>query len=139
MSKSSTAVLCRMGNPYVALIAVVGIIGAVCGVPAAGADDGARKPLFRADIQPLFEPKCLRCHNTKVRKAELDLSTHAAVLKGGESGPVVVPGKPEESPLYEMVHEGQMPADKKGRLTPEQVESIRVWIEGGARVEADSS
>ena len=85
-----------------------------------------------ADLQPLFETKCLRCHNAKVRKADLDLSTHASVLKGGESGPVVVPGKPEESALYEAVHEGRMPADKKGRLTTEQVETIRLWIEGGA-------
>ena len=102
------------------------------------ANEPKRSPTL-ADIRPVFEAKCLRCHNAKVRKADLDLSTHASLLKGGESGPVVVPGKPEESALYEAVHEGRMPADKKGRLTTEQVESIRLWIEGGAVADSGST
>ncbi len=130
-----------MHKPSPLFTALVFVL-AMCAVGRAGAEDATRttpRPaLFRTSIQPLFEANCLRCHNAKVRKAELDLSTYGAMLKGGESGPVVVPGKPDESPLYEMVHEGQMPADKKSRLTPEQVETIRVWIERGAKGESDS-
>jgi hypothetical protein len=74
-----------------------------------------------------------------VRKAELDLSTYEAILKGGESGPAVVPGKPEESLLYELVHEGKMPAGTKTKLAPEQVESLRLWIESGAKPGSEES
>ena len=87
-------------------------------------------------------PGRARCHNAceKVKKADLDLSTHAAILKGGESG---VPSSCRASParvlLFEAVHEGRMPADKKSRLNAEQVESLRLWIESGALPEPGSA
>ena len=71
---------------------------AVCGgdVPAGvgprGEGPAARVPSFQGEIRPLFEAKCLRCHGGQARKADLDLSTPAGVMKGGESGPAVVPG-----------------------------------------------
>jgi mono/diheme cytochrome c family protein len=104
--------------------------------PALGGEAG---PDYASDIRPLFEARCLRCHGSNVRKAELDLSSHAAVMKGGESGPVVVAGKPDESPLFEMVRDGQMPAGKGGKLTPAQVETVRRWIEAGARADGTPS
>src|SRR5438067_2129640 len=76
--------------------------------PAAGRDTSASEPSFESDIHPLFRAKCLRCHGEKGRKGELDLRTLAGVLKGGESGAVVVPGDPEKSLLYEKVREGMM-------------------------------
>ncbi|HXI44569.1 MAG TPA: c-type cytochrome domain-containing protein, partial [Bryobacteraceae bacterium] len=63
---------------------------------------------------------------------ELDLSTFAGVMKGGDDGPVVTPGKPQESRLYEMVQKGVMPKGGKP-LPPGEIASIREWIEGGAR------
>src|SRR5262245_25478722 len=77
----------------------------------------ARVPVFEEDVLPILKAKCLRCHGDKARKADLDLSTAAGALKGGESGPAVVAGKPQKSPLYEKVHAGEMPPDEKGRLT----------------------
>jgi cytochrome c553 len=103
---------------------------------AAGAGPPREKapaPSFAADIQPLFQAKCLRCHGQKVRRAGLDLRTLAGALQGGESGPAVVPGKPDESPLYEKVHTGAMPPGKKDRLAEAEVETIRRWIAAGAR------
>src|SRR5712692_4093028 len=78
------------------------LLGAVFALPA-GETPGqpSREPGFTTDIFPLFQAKCLRCHSGKTPKAELDLSTLPGVLKGGESGPVVVPGKPQESLLLE--------------------------------------
>jgi hypothetical protein len=95
-------------------------------------------PRFETDIQPLLQAKCLRCHGTKVKKAALDLRTHAGALKGGESGPAIVPGKPEQSPLYQKVHEGLMPPGKKDRLTPTEVALLHRWIEVGAPANAMS-
>jgi hypothetical protein len=89
-------------------------------------------PRFETDIRPLLEAKCLRCHGDKTRKADLDLRTLATILKGGESGPAVVPGKPEMSLLFEKVHEGMMPPGKKDRLLEAEVALLRRWIEAGA-------
>jgi hypothetical protein len=75
----------------------------------------------------------VRCHGAKARKADLDLSTLAALRRGGESGPVVVPGKPDDSRLYQLVRAGKMPRDGKGKLTAPEVELLRRWIGGGAR------
>ena len=93
----------------------------------------ARVPSFGGDIRPLLQAKCLRCHGEKSRKADLDLRTRAGALKGGESGPAVVPGKPDESPLYEKVLSGAMPPDGKNRLSKAEVDAFRRWIAGGAR------
>jgi hypothetical protein len=96
----------------------------------------AAAPLFEADVLPLLKTKCLRCHGEKGKKAELDLRSRAGVLKGSESGPVVVPGKPLDSPLYEAVHSGKMPPGKNPKLSSSEVEILRRWIEGGARFAA---
>src|SRR5262245_33915427 len=91
----------------------------------------ARVPSFREEVRPLLQAKCFRCHGDKGRKADLDLRTPAGILEGGESGQVIVPGKPEKSLLYEKVHSGMMPPGKKNRLSETEVETIRRWIAGG--------
>ena len=106
--------------------------------PAALAAD-TLAPSFAKDVRPLLEAKCVRCHGGKVKKADLDLSTPAAVLKGGESGPAVVPGKPDKSPLYERVHKGEMPPAKKDALAAAEVETLRRWIADGAKVPVGSA
>src|SRR5262249_10221786 len=99
----------------------------------------AKAPLYETDIQPLLQAKCLRCHGEKTRKAGLDLRTRTSLLKGSDSGLVVVPGKPMDSLLYQFVHDGKMPPDKKGRLTSAEVETLGRWIETGIRLEAPRS
>ncbi len=54
---------------------------------------------YEKDIRPLFEASCNRCHGEQRQRGELRLDTLAAVLKGGENGKIVVPGKSAESPL----------------------------------------
>lgn len=95
--------------------------------------DSVRVATYAADIQPLFQAKCLRCHGDKTRKADLNLATPTGVLKGGESGPVIVPGQPDTSLLYEKVHSGEMPPDEKDRLSEAEVKSIQRWIAAGAK------
>jgi mono/diheme cytochrome c family protein len=91
---------------------------------------------FATDVSPIVHAKCVRCHGEKTPKADLDLRSAERVLKGGESGAVVVPGKPGESRLYEKVHAGAMPPNGKDRLSGAEIETIRRWIEGGAAGEA---
>src|SRR5260370_26653566 len=100
--------------------------------------DSAQPADFDKDVAPIFRAKCLKCHGEKERKGELDLRTSATVLKGGESGAVIVPKDLEKSLLYEKVLEGEMPPGKKDRLSEAELATIRRWIEAGARAGAKS-
>jgi mono/diheme cytochrome c family protein len=91
-----------------------------------------KNPRFETDVQPILRAHCSRCHAPTPHKAHLDLTNREGTFRGGESGPVVVPGKVEESPLYEVVHEKRMPPDKQGRLSESEIEIIRRWIKTGA-------
>jgi mono/diheme cytochrome c family protein len=117
------------------LLALLLIGPAVSGASPENGKAPATVPSFAHDIRPLFQAKCWRCHGDKLRKADLDLRTPAGLLKGGESGPAIVPGKPAESLLYEKVHGGTMPPARKDRLSEAEVETIRRWI----AAESDSS
>ena len=92
---------------------------------------------FENDIRPLLQAKCFKCHSGAKVKGELDLSTSQGILKGGESGPVTSPGKPEESLLFEKIHNGSMPPDKKSRLNEAEIELVRRWILAGAKISGD--
>ena len=91
---------------------------------------------FESKVRPLLVEHCLECHgeDPEVLKGGLDLSSAAGIARGGESGPVIVPGDPEASPLFESVtyanKEFAMPP--RGRLSDQEIEAIRAWIEMGA-------
>jgi mono/diheme cytochrome c family protein len=118
----------RFSIPLASAILAILLLGE-SGIAGSGAE---KSPAYEQEIRPLFETKCLRCHSAKAKKADLDLSTPAGIAQGGESGPVVVAGKPDESPLFEKVHEGEMPPGKKDRLSAAEVDTIRRWVESGA-------
>ena len=84
------------------------------------------------DIKPIIDASCIRCHARGRSKGGFQLDTRETVLKGSDSGPVVVLGRSQDSLLIELVAgvdpENVMP--KKGsRLTPEQVGLFRAWID----------
>ena len=90
-----------------------------------------RKVHFETDVLPIFKASCVQCHGPNNKMQNLDLTTLDGVIKGSESGPVIVPGNPENSLLYEKVRAEQMP--KGGQpLSKEQVATIREWIQAGA-------
>jgi cytochrome c553 len=97
--------------------------------PANDAQALAKQPAFRKDILPIFARHCLRCHNAKKKKGGLDLSTPEGALAGGESGPALVPRRPAASKLYDMIHNGEMPRDRKSQVSAAERETIRLWIE----------
>lgn len=93
---------------------------------------------FDADVGPILRGRCASCHGEKARKGDLDLRSAATLLKGGESGPVIAGGKPEESLLYTKVRDHEMPPDDKPPLTDDQIETIRRWIAEGAKTGENS-
>lgn len=102
---------------------------------SASADSGpAGDPIsFERQIAPILKKRCVRCHGSQAPKAGLDLSTPAALLKGGDSGHVVRSGKPDESPLFEMIELDEMPPENEGQVAEDEKTLIRQWITQGAR------
>ena len=107
--------------------------------PASAASSLADVTSYVDAIQPIFEAKCVRCHSPKSHKGELDLSSPKSLRRGGESGPAVVANDPDGSILYEKVHAGEMPPDKKDRLTEQELRAIREWIAAGAKTSLATS
>src|SRR5258705_13311804 len=100
----------------------------VFGSPSAFA---APSPTFEKDIRPILKAHCFDCHGEGEKlKGGLDLRLRRLMLKGGEDGPVVVPGKPEKSPLYKMVQSREMPRRDK-KLSGNEIELIKQWIAAG--------
>ena len=90
------------------------------------------RPLgFSRDIEAIMARFCFDCHGVKHREAGLDLRTLQSILSGGESGPAIVPGNPEQSILFEMVSDGHMPPEGK-RPGAYQLRRLRQWIASGA-------
>jgi hypothetical protein len=112
------------------------IVPALCLLPTSGARAEApakdKAPSFERDVQPLLQARCVKCHGGEKPKAKLDLRDKAGVLKGGESGPAVVPGQAEHSLLFDMVRSGEMPPKKNAKLTKAEVSLIKAWIDAGA-------
>jgi len=88
-----------------------------------------RAPLFKSEILPVLQKNCVQCHGDQKKMAGLDLSTFAGLMAGGSSGPVIAPGKPERSLLWQMIDAGKMPM--AGKLADADKQLIRTYIEQG--------
>ena len=108
----------------------------------AGTTYGAGLPaLTEKDVVPIFQMRCAKCHGKRRREGDLDLRTLASRLKGGRSGPAIVPGNPEESLAFQRITAGEMPPPDmlfENQVRPpssEEVEVLRRWIADGARAD----
>lgn len=96
------------------------------------ADDAQKAAFFENRIRPILIQHCFECHDATKQEGGARLDHHDALLAGGESGPAIVPGKPEESLLIEAVrYEGyEMPP--KGKLSDEDIAALVQWVSDGA-------
>ena len=108
-------------------------------LPPAAAKTGVT---YAADIKPIFEKSCVKCHSGEKAKAKLHLDTLEGALKGNKDGKVIAPGNSTKSPLMISVawlgdeEEWMPPKNNKAniaRLSAEQVGLIRAWIDQGAK------
>jgi WD40 repeat protein len=92
----------------------------------------AQKVTFDEHVLPVFKNQCLKCHNPDKPKADLDLSTYSATMKGGSSGLIVAGGDPDGSSLYKVVtHAAEPTMPPKSKLPDKEIEIIKKWISGG--------
>ena len=92
---------------------------------------------FVKQVQPILETKCVECHNPAKTKGKLQMHTAEALLKGGEGGATITPGKPEQSELLKRItlHKADddvMPPKSDG-LPAAQVAILKQWIAEGAQ------
>lgn len=126
-------------NARVALL--VGALSVVGAASQARGDDGLA--LFENHIRPVLVASCYECHSSEAgaSEGELTLDNRAGVLRGGKSGPAIVPGKPGESRMLRAIehHEGGLQMPPEGRLADEVIEAFRYWIALGAPDPRDGS
>jgi hypothetical protein len=91
---------------------------------------------FVKDIKPLIEQSCIRCHSGPKAKGGLSLETKDGLLKGGNEGKVVTPGKSADSKLFKALvapkdDDNKMPPDGE-RLSKAVTDKFKAWIDEGA-------
>lgn len=103
------------------------------------ADDGVL--FFEQNVRPVLVQHCFKCHSSQVeQKAGLVLDDRQGWLTGGENGPAVVPGNPDQSLVMQALkHTGDVDMPPAGRLPDEQIQAIEKWIALGAPFPATRS
>lgn len=125
------------------MVFLFGIIPALLAAPLPVADLQRREPIdFAKEILPMLRRNCLACHAQGKAKASLVLETPATILKGSANGPVVVPGRAQESLLFQSAahrSDPEMPPPENkvaaSPLSASELGLLRLWIEQGARGE----
>jgi uncharacterized protein DUF1549/uncharacterized protein DUF1553/cytochrome c len=113
---------------YIALVWLALLAGASA-YPRAAVDD---RDFFETKVRPVLANSCLDCH-TDMRSGGLRLDSREAMLKGGKSGPALVPGDPEKSLLIQAVRQtGALKMPKGGKLTAAEIDGLVEWVKNGA-------
>lgn len=126
------------GRLIVGAILLVGIHGPAWAAPQ---DKPSAEAIafFESQVRPLLAASCFKCHGKAPGKGSLLLSSRTGLSAGGESGPVIVPGKPDESLLISAVRyqNGQLRMPPDGKLPGEDIARLERWVQEGATWTAD--
>jgi mono/diheme cytochrome c family protein len=101
---------------------------------AAGAAMAAEHP-----VVALLRSKCAACHGPQLQQGKLDVTRRDALMRGGDRGASIVPGKSRDSILYQMVAHQMEPAMpfKSAKLAQSEIDAVAKWIDSGAPWEAE--
>jgi hypothetical protein len=91
-----------------------------------------RERFFEQNVRPLLVESCYSCHSNSKQKGGLRLDSLEAILKGGDSGAALVPGKPTESLLVEAINYDGPEMPPAGKLAPEKIDILTRWVSMGA-------
>jgi hypothetical protein len=110
----------------------VALVGAV--FTSTEARGGGYKPKPFKPVADLLRARCVSCHNQGRHPEGVDLSSYDAIMHGGRKGPIVIPGKPDQSVIVHYIDGSKnprMPMNQKS-LSGREIERIREWIRTGA-------
>src|SRR5689334_9164274 len=97
------------------------------------ASSPAQVDSFEATIRPILAANCYDCHSDQ-RMGGLRVDSREALLKGGRTGPAIVPGDPDKSLLIQAVRQtGTLKMPKGGVLRPDEVTALAEWVKAGAK------
>jgi uncharacterized membrane protein len=126
------------GQPiHAASVASASVNATSVGAASVNSSGAPSATFFAVRVEPIFENKCLNCHNPEKRKGKLQLDSFENVMRGGKDGIVVKPGDPKHSELFRRINlspeeKDFMPTDGKPPLTASEVKVIELWIASGA-------
>jgi hypothetical protein len=92
---------------------------------------------FEEKVRPILAENCYKCHGSEAQKGSLRLDIREMALAGGESGPVIVPGKPDQSALVEAIKWEALEMPPSGKLNESQIATLTEWIRIGAPMPKD--
>ena len=99
-------------------------------------------PDFDREIKPFVVRSCVSCHNAESKRGGFRMDSARAILKGGNSGPAVLPGKSSDSLIIHAVtgkeNVEQMPP-KGAKLSKDEISLLRSWIDSGAKLPASEA
>jgi len=98
------------------------------------ATTGAAPANLASEVRNIFSAKCTECHGSELRRPKARFGYVLDLERLAGNADLVVPFRPEESKLWQLVQDEEMPPAyaKAGSLTREQKEAIRMWIESGS-------
>lgn len=108
---------------------------------AVQAKDAKTAPItFDKHVLPIFESKCVGCHNPDIEAGGLDLSSYDKTMAGGSSGEVIAVGSAESSKLYRQMNHSERPfmPPESPKMSAKKLGIIKQWIESGARQNKNS-
>jgi hypothetical protein len=108
------------------------MLACASGFVAMAAEPAPADKLWSAHVEPLLKEHCIECHSPTKAKSGLDLTSLQAILRGGDRGAAVIPGRADDSNLYTFLRseaDPHMPPGNRKKLADDEVVLIRQWIE----------
>ncbi len=135
----------RLARALAVLLVTVAAASAAEPVPIAVTVPARNEPVsYAKEVADILDAKCVGCHSSALAESSSNLEDVAGMLKGGKRGPAIVPGKADESLLFQMAAHRVEPVDAPARtrrrpapLTPEELGLLKLWIDAGAKDDSD--
>jgi mono/diheme cytochrome c family protein len=121
-------------SPVQTLLAIAIVFPILASQVLLGDETTKQQDFFESKIRPVLIQHCYSCHSADAKeiKGRLLLDTAAGLLKGGESGPALIAGKPDESSLIEALRFDGLEMPPAGRLPKQVVADFEKWVRTGA-------
>ncbi|MBY0586617.1 DUF1549 domain-containing protein [bacterium] len=110
----------------------VGLVTADEAIPLAPANPTDDQQFFENKIRPILSARCYSCHGQEKTNGSLRLDSLQGMLDGGESGPAIVPGKPDESLIVNAVSYESLEMPPTGKLPESEINLLVEWVRRGA-------